>query len=432
MKYLVPGLFLFAFISCKTSGPSLFGKRSLHEQYGEKLEAAGLKNTLLGAAWFRWAETSLSNPININLPYKELGYFAADQPGALGLRFSARKGERLTITLERKPLQGFILYMELWRAPKANTTAKLLETPDTSQISFHYDVEEDESFILRLQPELLMKGEYTLTIQNGPSLSFPVQTSKQVISSFWGAERDGGARKHEGVDIFAAKGTPLVAAADGRITRVEETDGGGKVVWLRPEGKNYNLYYAHLDEQLVTSGQKVKAGEVIGKTGNTGNARTTGPHLHFGIYATGGAIDPLLFIQPSKAVPPPITADPGQVGNTIRISSPVKAFAMPDAGSGMVGILEKNTPLKVQSAYAGWYKAQTPEGNAVFIPASQAQHLSPIKKTRAGAGYYLLDGPYIDAARKIWVEKGEQVEILGAYKGFSYVQYKSTFGWIND
>jgi murein DD-endopeptidase MepM/ murein hydrolase activator NlpD len=58
-----------------------------------------------------------------------------------------------------------------------------------------------------------------------------------------------------------------------------------------------STYYAHLDRQAVTPGQRVNAGDLVGWVGNTGNARTTPPHLHFGVYlAAAGAVDPLPFI----------------------------------------------------------------------------------------------------------------------------------------
>ena len=77
---------------------------------------------------------------------------------------------------------------------------------------------------------------------------------------------------------------------------------------MRPAGKDYTLYYAHLDEQLATDGQSVRAGDTIGLIGNTGNARSTPPHLHFGIYTFGEAIDPLPFVNPNIKEPPAITA----------------------------------------------------------------------------------------------------------------------------
>ncbi|HYC27431.1 MAG TPA: M23 family metallopeptidase, partial [Chitinophagaceae bacterium] len=124
---------------------------------------------------------------------------------------------------------------------------------------------EDQQLILRLQTELLAAVSYTLDITTGPSLAFPVQGANNAdIGSIWGDPRDAGARSHEGIDIFGKRGTPALAASDGRIMSVREGGLGGKQVWMKPEGRIISLYYAHLDSQLVTMGQRVKAGDTIG------------------------------------------------------------------------------------------------------------------------------------------------------------------------
>ena len=88
-----------------------------------------------------------------------------------------------------------------------------------------------------------------------------------------------------------------MAAAPGTVTRVNETNLGGKVVWLRDTLGN-SLYYAHLDSQAVSSGMQVNIGDTLGFVGNTGNARTTPPHLHFGVYRRGeGPVDPWWFLH---------------------------------------------------------------------------------------------------------------------------------------
>jgi murein DD-endopeptidase MepM/ murein hydrolase activator NlpD len=121
------------------------------------------------------------------------------------------------------------------------------------------------------------------------------------VQSIFGDPRDAGRRQHEGVDIFASRGTPVLSATHGVVTRVGETTRGGRVVWVWDPGRALSLYYAHLSEQHVTIGQRVDAGDVLGTVGNTGNARTTPPHLHFGIYERGrGAIDPYWFIAPPR------------------------------------------------------------------------------------------------------------------------------------
>lgn len=112
------------------------------------------------------------------------------------------------------------------------------------------------------------------------------------ITDTWGGARDGG-RKHEGTDIFAVRGTPVVSATDGIVLRIGEYGIGGKHAWvLGPGGERH--YYAHLDDWAsgLHAWQRVRAGEAIGTVGNTGNARTTPPHLHYGIYTTTGAVNP--------------------------------------------------------------------------------------------------------------------------------------------
>lgn len=138
--------------------------------------------------------------------------------------------------------------------------------------------------------------------RSGESFVFPVSGKKNNIGSFWGDERDGGRRKHRGIDIFARKGTPVIAISDGVITASGNNSLGGKIIKLRPSGKLWFAYYAHLDQQLVTEGSYVHQGQVIGTVGNTGNARTTPSHLHFGIYSLFGAINPLPYIKSAPKI----------------------------------------------------------------------------------------------------------------------------------
>ncbi len=134
------------------------------------------------------------------------------------------------------------------------------------------------------------------------SLIFPVAGTKSKIRDLWGASRGGGIRKHKGIDIHAAKGTPVVAIADGIIVEKDHTLIGGKTLWLRSAKHGWKAYYAHLDRQLVKEGQRVKKGQVIGTIGNTGNARTTPPHLHFGISGSKGWVNPLPYVKNAPKV----------------------------------------------------------------------------------------------------------------------------------
>ncbi len=107
------------------------------------------------------------------------------------------------------------------------------------------------------------------------------------IADTWGAARSEG-RSHEGVDIFAARDTPVFAAAPGYVVRVGENNLGGNIVFtVGPGGVRY--YYAHLERiaEYIEVGTPVHTDTIVGYVGNSGNAATTPPHLHFGMYTQG-------------------------------------------------------------------------------------------------------------------------------------------------
>ena len=94
---------------------------------------------------------------------------------------------------------------------------------------------------------------------------------------------------HNGVDIGVTSGTSVLSPWDGTVNNVYSNAAGGKQI-LIDHTNGYTTGYAHLSEQLVTAGQTVAAGQVIAKSGNTG--QTTGPHLHFTLRKNGELVDP--------------------------------------------------------------------------------------------------------------------------------------------
>lgn len=112
------------------------------------------------------------------------------------------------------------------------------------------------------------------------------------INNSWHASRSGG-RLHEGQDIFAARGTAVRSATEGYVVRVGENSLGGNIIFVAGAGGR-SYYYAHLDSYApdLAVGDYVTPETVLGYVGTTGNAAGTSPHLHFGVYTAGGAIDP--------------------------------------------------------------------------------------------------------------------------------------------
>lgn len=104
----------------------------------------------------------------------------------------------------------------------------------------------------------------------------------------WLAPRAGG-RYHEGIDLFAARGTPVVAVADGTLFRVGYSGISGNRLWLR-DAAGTEFFYAHLDAYAPAAreGALVSRGTVIGYNGDTGDAKGTPPHVHFQIHPGGG------------------------------------------------------------------------------------------------------------------------------------------------
>lgn len=134
--------------------------------------------------------------------------------------------------------------------------------------------------------ELLMK-------EPEAKIEIPIRKvkSSQIADTF-GAPR-GNDRDHQGQDIFAPRNTPVFAAAGGYVWRIGENKLGGNTVWtIGAGGRIY--YYAHLEKyaENLKVGDEVTIDTVIGYVGTSGNAKGTPPHLHFGVYERGGAVNP--------------------------------------------------------------------------------------------------------------------------------------------
>lgn len=108
---------------------------------------------------------------------------------------------------------------------------------------------------------------------------------REQLTDTWGQSRAGGARAHEAIDIMARRGTPVLAAAAGTVEKLFASGRGGTTVYVRSPDRRTIYYYAHLDRYApgLAERQQVRAGDILGYVGSTGDAAPDGPHLHFAI-----------------------------------------------------------------------------------------------------------------------------------------------------
>ncbi|KRU22101.1 M23 family metallopeptidase [Psychrobacter pocilloporae] len=151
--------------------------------------------------------------------------------------------------------------------------------------------EQTQSFVVAKWQQLsLLQQE--LPTEN----SLPSPLPEKNLTDTWGAARSQG-RSHEGIDIFAERGTPIQSTTQGIVSKVGENNLGGRVVVVvGPGGAGH--YYAHLEDYAdIAPNDWVNQGDIIGYVGDSGNAKGTPPHVHYGIYINGSAVNPYPLLQ---------------------------------------------------------------------------------------------------------------------------------------
>ncbi|WP_347091020.1 M23 family metallopeptidase [Sphingomonas parapaucimobilis] len=114
-----------------------------------------------------------------------------------------------------------------------------------------------------------------------PIANYPVAS----LHHDWGDPREGGQRKHQGLDLMAPAGTPVVAALSGTVEKLFDSERGGHTIYIRSPDRRWILYYAHLKGYApgLAEGQSVRQGQVIAYVGDSGNAGAGNTHLHFAV-----------------------------------------------------------------------------------------------------------------------------------------------------
>lgn len=141
--------------------------------------------------------------------------------------------------------------------------------------------------VVAVEPQHAPPVEVAQQVVVGPAgLAIPVVGVKadQLTDTFDDVRSQG--RRHDAIDIMAAEGTPVIAAADGTIEKLFFSHGGGGItVYERSPDQKWMYYYAHLQRYApgLTEGQQVKRGQVIAFVDHTGDAAASAPHLHFAV-----------------------------------------------------------------------------------------------------------------------------------------------------
>lgn len=150
------------------------------------------------------------------------------------------------------------------------------------------------SFIVAMWQQLSL-----LRQQPPQNNSLPSPLTGQHLTDTWGGARSEG-RTHEGIDIFAPRGTPIASTTQGVVSKVGDDRLGGQVVFIVGPG-GVSHYYAHLEEYAdIRVNDWVDAGDIIGYVGNSGNAKGTPPHVHYGVYINGSAVNPYPLLVKDK------------------------------------------------------------------------------------------------------------------------------------
>lgn len=422
--------------ACTGIGPAtgLFKPSSPHEQYRQSLKDAKLDQTALGTDWIRASNRALSDSLTITVPYRERGYFSASKPLAVGYKLKGERGDRFLIkveTLGPQPAQVFIDVFSLDERGKTSLIAA--SKADTNVLN--WEPRRNQNYLIRVQPELLRSGQYTISVTREPALSFPVQgKDSRQISSYFGVPRDGGRRKHEGVDIFAARGTPALASASGIVSGVGVNRLGGNVAFVNDAERKLRIYYAHLDRWHVKDGQRVSVGDTIGFVGNTGNARTTGPHLHYGVYTYNeGATNPLPFIRMGRSPARQPLLSPSRLGDSVRIAEPQTAVRVgPSSETRSLQTLPKRTVLTIVGGTDLWLRVETPAGLTGYVASKASESIGrPLRQLTLTTEKQLLDNAEPTAAPIKALTTGSQLTVLGIFGAFQLVkQTDGSTGWV--
>ena len=414
------------FKSIKTA----FKNMSPYERYIESLKKAELINASMAQEWLTAGERALKDSVNVDTPFSETGFFQASMPQARSYGFSAKDGQVLTVKTSVRSKANAKVFLDLFIHEEEKWERVAY---GDSSFTLTYEFSNNEECVLRLQPELLANVWYAIDVSLTPVLINPVfGASNKAIGSFYGASRDNGRRSHEGVDIFAPKGTPVVAPTDGYISRVGVNSRGRKVVWMKDIKRGHSYYFAHLDSQMVKPGMRVNQGHVLGLVGNTGNARTTPPHLHFGIYQSGSR-DPLHYIKQIDKLMASVPLDTGFQQKAYKVQTrETSLYARPSSAGAVKMSLVRDTYVTVLGQSREWFRIALPDDTQGYLLKKNVLPLSAGRFQKIDTAIALLSNIHPHGVPIEVLGRHTDVEVLACFRDFTFVRSeKGNAGWID-
>ncbi len=389
------------FVSCQQEAPEvvaeIFQPKHQHEAYSHALKEIGLNDSALGKAWLSAAQNVFDQPTVVTLPFKEEFYVDASTVSGSGYKFDVHRGQRVDISLEKTIVDSTDIFLDVFRIDVDSLSQFThIASLNDSSMSLAFESNIDAAYILRFQTELLRSGRYIIKINSAPALAFPVSgKTKSAIGSLFGAPRDAGRRMHHGIDIFAKRHTEIIASCDGYISSTKSNDLGGNVIWLKDRKRNQNLYYAHLESILVQEGDIVKRGDVLGTVGNSGNAVTTAPHLHYGLYSNG-PIDPYHFVVETRSRYNKVLAKEELIGKTIRTKEATNMKVYNLLRRGRTSPIPKYQIAHIIGISGAYYRVVLPDDSEGYVFYDDIEELKrPIRRSTIKEPYKIIDRPVV-------------------------------------
>ncbi|WP_373523768.1 peptidoglycan DD-metalloendopeptidase family protein [Aquiflexum sp.] len=406
-------IFAILLLGCKgTSIKQLLGPSNPYDQYRTFLQSSEFDNAAIVREWVHAGEVALSSPIEIKIPYREISHFDKNQPKAIYMEFGTKEGQLISVQVDLISNPDSRFFIDLYEMGQSDPK-NIQFAKDTNRLEFQ--VRNSGRLGLRIQPELFRGGLVEITIQQNPTLAFPISGKNyRSIASFFGVQRDGGRRVHEGVDVFAPRGTPVTTVSPGRVRSVGVNNLGGKTVSVSHDG--YSFYYAHLDSQLVNRGQSVKVGDTLGTVGNTGNAITIAPHLHFGIYRRG-AVDPYPFFETVTLTNSHSVADSIHLGQFARIRvATANLRNQPNTQSTITQNLSQNEIIRLQAKINDWFRVMLPDGTSGYIFENLLTYeLSAFESLEENVGLMIREN-FADSYTFDASNLSEKLEVIGKFQ----------------